>query len=497
MADLIMELIGPDYKKVIEQVDDDKVTVTIEEQVGLDCAAKLFAVCGDNAGNNDTFCNHFYSLLLAEYDDDPLSNSDLPHCRFHGRSSRIRCVAHIISLVVDAIFKKLRSGDRAQVVELLARTADNGGTFDGEDCRGLSIYMKIRAFVLWIQGSDERRAAWRKFCPIMIPLDVDTRWNSVYLMMFRARANRGAITRFGRSNLEVQHLVPTDQEWEMAEVMERCLEPFYDWTLSVSGVKPSLPETIGIMWGLDDLLDDIQKSDSRYGDVPVDIRQAFLAGVAVVDEYTKLINDNIMYYAAAILDPRIKTRLIKEQYAEGAAKIMEDIQKYLKKEFQKSSPEARSRSSDIQFPKGVHHHQLNLLLRARNTRTSTGNDIDRYLDTEVLHWNPGDESNYEQDWVLKWWAANAFQYPIMATAARALLAIPGAEVDVERLFSGGRDLLGIRRYGLNGDTMRILTLLKCYFERRIQGYTANLPEVQLHYFLIGKFKLTCIASANI
>jgi hypothetical protein len=69
----------------------------------------------------------------------------------------------------------------------------------------------------------------------------------------------------------------------------------------------------------------------------------------------------------------------------------------------------------------------------------------------------------------------------MAAAARALLPVPGSEVDVERLFSGGRDLLGIRRYALKGETMRILTLLKEYFERlnahgKAKG-KAQLPDV--------------------
>jgi hypothetical protein len=114
-------------------------------------------------------------------------------------------------------------------------------------------------------------------------------------------------------------------------------------------------------------------------------------------------------------------------------------------------------------------------------------DIDRYLDTPALHWNPQDKSNWDPDWVLKWWDANAFQYPLMAAAARALLAISGSEVDVERLFSGGRDLLGIRRYALKGETMRILTLLKAYFER-IQAkdslkYTAQLREVRDHFII--------------
>jgi hypothetical protein len=51
----------------------------------------------------------------------------------------------------------------------------------------------------------------------------------------------------------------------------------------------------------------------------------------------------------------------------------------------------------------------------------------------------------------------------MAKAARALLIVPSAEVDVERLFCGGRDLLGIQRYRLTEQTIRILTLLKAFF----------------------------------
>jgi hypothetical protein len=65
----------------------------------------------------------------------------------------------------------------------------------------------------------------------------------------------------------------------------------------------------------------------------------------------------------------------------------------------------------------------------------------------------------------------------MAMAAQDLLAVPSSEVDVKRLFCKGRDLLGIRRFGLKGKTMRILTLLKAYFERQLNAGKATLPEV--------------------
>ncbi len=48
----------------------------------------------------------------------------------------------------------------------------------------------------------------------------------------------------------------------------------------------------------------------------------------------------------------------------------------------------------------------------------------------------------------------------MAQVARDYLHIPIAEVDVERLFSAGRDLIGLRRYSLLPSTMRVLMLLR-------------------------------------
>jgi hypothetical protein len=133
----------------------------------------------------------------------------------------------------------------------------------------------------------------------MIPLDVDTRWNALFLMILKARENKGAITRFARQNAEVQHLIPIESEWHICEVIELVLQPFYDFTRAVSRDQPSLPETLGIMWGLDDLLDEVSKKNGQFGDVGDEIRAAFASGVAQVEHFMALINDNILYYCKA------------------------------------------------------------------------------------------------------------------------------------------------------------------------------------------------------
>ncbi len=131
-------------------------------------------------------------------------------------------------------------------------------------------------------------------------------------MMFKARANRGAITRFTRVYPKVQHLIPTDQEQNIYKIIEKCLEPFYDQTYSVSKDQPYLLETISIIQGLDDLLDDIVKKEEEYQDVSEDIQEVFEVGVTVIKDYQSKINKNIIYYVVAVLNPQIKFNLIDE-----------------------------------------------------------------------------------------------------------------------------------------------------------------------------------------
>jgi hypothetical protein len=59
----------------------------------------------------------------------------------------------------------------------------------------------------------------------------------------------------------------------------------------------------------------------------------------------------------------------------------------------------------------------------------------------------------------------------MAAAARDYLAVPAAEVDVERLFNSGQDLLGLQRWSLSSKTMRKLLILKDFLRNNIYIFT--------------------------
>lgn len=52
------------------------------------------------------------------------------------------------------------------------------------------------------------------------------------------------------------------------------------------------------------------------------------------------------------------------------------------------------------------------------------------------------------------------EFSCMAKVAQDHLAIPAADVDIERLFNGGIDVLGIRRFSMKGKTLGTLLRLK-------------------------------------
>jgi len=53
----------------------------------------------------------------------------------------------------------------------------------------------------------------------------------------------------------------------------------------------------------------------------------------------------------------------------------------------------------------------------------------------------------------------------MSQVARDYLAIPASEVDLERLFSTGADMISVKRYSLQAKTIRSLLLLKSSLSR--------------------------------
>jgi hypothetical protein len=106
-----------------------------------------------------------------------------------------------------------------------------------------------------------------------------------------------------------------------------------------------------------------------------DIRVSFAPGMAVVEKWTRKCEENTIHLAAAILDQRFKTTLIREQYKDDTDAIIERVRNYLKKEFKTSAKNLSKYSDEPPIPHGADLHYIGLLRRARYGNTPS---VSRY-----------------------------------------------------------------------------------------------------------------------
>lgn len=98
-----MELVGP-------HSGENMTFAVVNLLQELDIAPKILTITGDNAGNNGTMCDTLHVALSKLYDDEDTEFRLRHLMRFHGRSSFIRCLAHIINLICKDILSHFSAG---------------------------------------------------------------------------------------------------------------------------------------------------------------------------------------------------------------------------------------------------------------------------------------------------------------------------------------------------------------------------------------------------
>jgi len=432
----------------------------------LEIVPKLLTITGDNAGNNGTLCDALHADLLKTYDDEDDQFRMKPLMRFHGRKSYIRCLAHIINLICKDVLASLKAGSAREAKAILDELATQRDPSFTSASSVKSVIVKIRLLVLWIARSPQRRQEWKKVSPTKkISYDVDNRWNSTYNMVSDAIRLRKELTLFIRSHMDVQALQLADDEWSTLQQIQKVLQPFWDHTNTVSNGCPTIVDSLPIYWNLDDLLNDVKLAEGSFEGVDEDIRHAVEGAIKKMNKFAKKMDDNILYYVAAVLDPRIKTSFIKAQMnGPDAELVIGQVRDFLKKEY----PFDPVLPCNTGRPAGMSEAMWRTLKKVQPAQQMLISDVDRYLDSKPVNWSQSLIENGDPEWVLKWWKANAFDFPLMAQAVRDYLPVPSAEVGVERVFSGARDVLGLRRQSMNAETMRWLVLLKGEYDNTRQ-----------------------------
>ncbi|TKA63486.1 hypothetical protein B0A49_13143, partial [Cryomyces minteri] len=272
-----------------------------------DISYKLGYFQMDNASNNNTCIDHLATLL------------PLP------MKARLRCMGHIINLVVQAIL--FGKGINTFKRELLGCSDKDHFTL----WKQLHAIGKIHNTVRDILRSEARRRDFAEcqqevafedelfdWVELMLVVDGGVRWNATYYMLRRARKLREAIDIYQKRHIdaplnaeEYDHTadVLTEEDWTEVDRFLKLLKPFEVITKDLEG--NARQGSYGAVWEaftsmnyLSDIL--IKEEATVKPEVASGYEDGVIMGLQKINEYWDVMRENPVYASAVILNPMLK-----------------------------------------------------------------------------------------------------------------------------------------------------------------------------------------------
>jgi hypothetical protein len=349
-----------------------------------------------------------------------------------GEFLHMRCAAHILNLVVNEGLKKLG------------------------DC-----VSNIRNAVKFVRSSPQRMARFKECikcekiqCTKTVSLDVQTRWNSTYLMLSSAEKYEKAFTRLGEEDGH-PFVVPSYDEWENAREFVKFLKPFYKATLNFSASTHVTSNLyfIQLCIIIKTLSDGCLSSNPILSAVSWNMKRKYEKYWGTMDKV------NLLLYVVHALDPRTKFKglqysLVKCSGPEWAKEIETNVKDLLNRLWEQYNKLYGGRLS--KFDADLESSTVTSIDASVNNTDDTlaeteyMNDIFQHLEEENnsecmsevdRYFLDGCETKSKEFDILLWWKTNAPKYPILAEIARDILAIPISTVASESSFSNGGCIL--------------------------------------------------------
>ncbi|RXW12861.1 hypothetical protein EST38_g12992, partial [Candolleomyces aberdarensis] len=293
---------------------------------------------------------------------------------------QIRCLAHVLNLVAQAILGALKEvddcvedGDESdhfllhkdlpihydvgnnidlneleanRETDLSSGKTESDDSFEREleeeevkEMTGGTALQRLRFIVTKICSSPQRRQHWWRvsaavydsrrvdendpnspfLSKLMPSRDVRTRWNSTHGMIGRAKILREAINRWIFETPEYEDLGLRKQDWEELETIHAVLEPFTTATLQLSSSRcPTIPFVLPIYDALEKHLSQIIGDTSRYS---MSIRSAVSIGKSKLMKYKTLAVGNHNYILGTALHPYLRAEWFQKTVPQPAKKI--------------------------------------------------------------------------------------------------------------------------------------------------------------------------------
>jgi hypothetical protein len=388
---------------------------------------KLFSITVDNASVNGSMIDNLRENLVGK---------EMLHSE--GALLHIRCACHVFNLIVQDGLTAVKSA------------IDN-----------------IRESVKYVKSSQTRldnfnEVVARVGVSSALPsVDVQTRWNSTYLMLQSAFPFRKAFHTLGKEDRNYK-FCPSSAEWRRAETVCSILKVFHEATEVVAGsTYPTANLYFHEVWNLKLLLereaarkDEPTRKDGVINSMVENMQEKF-------DKYW--VESYLSNCIPVILDPRFKKEFIefrlKQAFGSNATEHVSKVEATLNglfKEYSSQMSNSSNESSQGEYNDEVGMEHNNLAdwdKHLSNKQRQPTNELETYLKEDLFPRR--DDFN-----ILEWWALHSSKYPVLSRIARDILAVPASVVPSESAFSTGQRVVSDYRSRLKSTTVETLICLQ-------------------------------------
>lgn len=469
---------------------------------------KLGAFQMDNASNNDT-CLQALALELPELNVD---------------DSRLRCVGHVINLVVKALL----FGNKNSALQRELKYASDKEQF--AIWRKTGSIGKLHNLVRYIARSEQRSSAFADVqredaeemmesalsdvATLKLIKDTGVRWNSTLYMIRRALRVKLAIERYCRQwqrpnndayNLRQDFL--DAQDWEELHHFEELLTPFEFATKKAEG--NAYTGSNGALWEVLPIMDFLFKKLKKQADEVLASPQLFTDhythcinhGFSKLQDYYTKADDSRLYAAAVALHPCYRYNYFDSQWApttDGKRAVAtakrqtrELFAEYLKRKHAtnppspKPIPEPAATTPPRQHDDPewydtftTHCKPIASNDRSANERRQQEQELESFLtaDLDIHYKTVEDGKPVVKSYImepLRWWRERGEGlYPTLAQMAYDLFAIPAMSSECERAFSAAKRMITDERYRLKQDIIEADQCLKSWIKNKLANGTA-------------------------
>jgi hypothetical protein len=215
-------------QKVPGHSGEDQFSILLPVLQDYGITQKLGAIIADNASTNNVLCRTIEAHMDKEGKEWVADNW------------QIRCIGHIINLVVQAfLFTDIIDTEELELIDEEARKSK---------FRLLGPLGKAHNIVVHIRGSPARTKAFKSLAGRMIPMDNSTRWNSWFNMLLVLLDLRDYVERYCQNyEDELEEDILSFTDWKKLRTIKDFLGPFSRATLFTEGDSTSIDRTLFTM----------------------------------------------------------------------------------------------------------------------------------------------------------------------------------------------------------------------------------------------------------